>query len=129
MKFQWRYSLQNNVPWLIMALVITIAYPFDYDWHIIFPLCVILIGILWSAYYLIFQRSYLKQHPQDKERNRHLNGWGFVITILITVAGISLLIFFGSKFDSSDNFVILALWLVYVIRIVRDFFAFPKTAK
>lgn len=129
MKFQWRYSLQNNVPWLIMAMIVTIDLPFDHGLHLMFPFLVIIISLLWLIYYLAFQRPYLTQHPQDKESNRHLNGWGMAVTTFMIIINISILLSFMKASDSPDNLLRLMLWLMFVTQIIRNLFAFPKTAK
>ncbi|GAA2955951.1 hypothetical protein [Lactobacillus kefiranofaciens] len=115
MKIEWRYSLINNMPLIALGIIYWLfkgASPREWDQ---LAIALVILGILWLPYYLLFQRPYFRRHPEEKPGSHIISGLGWIITVIYIMAMVVLL-----KLDvqpaASPAMVLVTIALVLCIR-------------
>lgn len=116
MKIEWRYSLVNNLP--LIALWLTfLAFnglsPRGWD-RVSVPLVVL--GGFWLVYYLLFERSYFKRHPEQRPGNHVISGLGWIMTFLIVMIAVIVLLKFNDSMIASPAILLGGFSLISLIR-------------
>lgn len=120
LKIQWRYSLINNAYLLVTIAIGSLIYPFS-DKGLWFLLTILILFIIsWLTYSLIFQRSYLRQHPEDKASHHELRGLGMIMTVIVTLLALLLML-------TTNASTLTFCWIIFTLPFIRDCLSVLKT--
>ncbi len=125
MQIEWRYSLVNNVPFVMLSFILSAVYYFSpVNWDRL-SISLIIFGGCWLGYYFLFQRPFFKQHPEEKPGSHIISGLGWILTVLLVGIGVALVT--KTAFFNPDRPAILIGYLM-IINLLRDALSVKKLA-
>ncbi|KRM12183.1 hypothetical protein [Lentilactobacillus farraginis] len=125
MKIEWRYSLINNLP-LIALWISFLAFNglSPRGWSR-FSVPLVILGAFWLIYYLFFERSYFRRHPEQRPGSHLISGLGWIMTFLVVMVAFIVLLKFH---DSTIASPAILLGSFALISLIRDSLSVKKLA-